>query len=80
MRASDSIEYEHCPLFEEPATIGLRAWRPVYGAVESLSFHQVGFGFVVFYLGILWYPIMENQMEKNMENGNWCYIGFILGM
>ena len=23
---------------------------------------------MVFYLGILWYPIMENQMEKKMEN------------
>ena len=56
-----------CPLFEEPATIGLRAWRPVYGAVEGLSFHQVGFG-VVFYLGILWYRIMENHMEKKMRN------------
>ena len=23
---------------------------------------------VAFYLGILLYPLMENQMEKNMEN------------
>ena len=23
---------------------------------------------IVFYFGILWYPIMENQMEKKMEN------------
>ena len=22
----------------------------------------------MFYLGILWYPIMEDQMEKKMEN------------
>ena len=25
-------------------------------------------GLIVFYWGILWYPIMENQMEKKMEN------------
>ena len=26
--------------------------------------------------------IMENQMEKKMEklNGNWCYIGLVLGI
>ena len=34
------------------------------------------------YLGILWYPIMENQMEKKMENEmeTGGYIGVILGI
>ena len=33
---------------------------------------------LVSYLGILWYPIMENQMEKNMENE--MEAGIILGL
>ena len=38
---------------------------------------------LVFYLGILWYTIMENQMEKKMENEleatvvYWGYIGIM---
>ena len=32
--------------------------------VRAMALH----GLVIFYLGILWYPIMENQMEKKMEN------------
>ena len=34
----------------------------------TLGLYRGYIGDIVFYLGIPWYPIMENQMEKKMEN------------
>ena len=38
--------------------------RPAHASIMGLGFRGLGFSI---FLGILWYPIMENQMEKEMN-------------